>query len=193
MNTENDFARLETMRPYVIACAAVVLAGCATTHADVNHAADPALSADAYATYALVGRSVGEASVDDAIQSAIHGAMTRSGYQHSEIDQADLLVTFKVLTVGGDLRPQALAASGLGAGTAPGVGDVLSGPEMMLTPEATAEAVDKLVLIQLQDAKSMRVVWVGWSQAEVDRALVDVKATEAAFKILRRVPVRGAG
>lgn len=169
---------------FALGAIALVGAGCASTNLQVHHAADPDLEPASYASYRVIERAVGESSADDAVSAAIHETMAKHGYQ-SEASGADLLVTYKLLTVD---QGQQQALAGVAGGAV--AGGIAGGDEVVGMDEIADRPVRKLVLIQLQDAKSMQIVWVGWAQAEVDKEQLANRATEAATKILQRMPRR---
>lgn len=151
------------------------LAGCASG-LQMNHAADPLLRPASYKTYGIIEHGVGQADADVQIEAAIHEAMKTRGYVHEKPGQVDLLVSVKVLTT---LK----AESALGTGRL-AAGDGFNDDGLM------QQRLDKLVLLQLQDARSLKIVWVGWSQAAVTPEQLSVRATEAVSGLLNRVPAR---
>ncbi len=156
-----------------------LLAGCASTKS-VHYAADPTLDPNAYASFHVVEGELGHGGADKAIETAINRVMTARGFTAQANREADLYVTYKVLTVDrGSAPAQAQIAN-------PGAGDVGNLP----AAEPPASQVDKLVLIQLQDSKSLQIIWVGWSRDQVDEANLAAQASRAANEILRRIPRR---
>ncbi len=151
------------------------LTGCAGG-LQMNHAADPLLRPASYQTYGIVGHGVGQADADVRIEEAIHEAMTARGFTHDKPGQVDLLVSVKVLTT-------MKAETALGTGRL-AAGDGFNDDGLM------QQRLDKLVLLQLQDARSLKIVWVGWSQAAVTPEQLSARATEAVSGLLNRVPAR---
>jgi hypothetical protein len=161
-------------------------AGCATGP-QINHASDPRLEPSSYATFRLVDHEVGHTGAEARISGAVHDTMSLRGFEAAEGPQADLLVSVKVLTTG-NVEPDAVGAQVAGGAA----GGALGGAEVFaLDPASTDVEVEKLVLVQLLDARSQRVVWVGWSQERVRPSQLEQAAAEAVSRIMRRVPSRG--
>lgn len=165
-----------------LAITSLLAFGCASNNVQVHHAADAKLESAAYASYRVVDQTIGSRTADVGVANAIHEAMQAQGLQRADDDSAELLVTFKLLAVDGD-RPT--ASQNIGSAIA----SALTYGEAFMPADATGK---KLVLIQLQDAKSMQVVWIGWAQADMKRKQLASRATETATKILKRMP-RGFG
>lgn len=185
-------ARSEASPPLVFGLVALVgavalISGCAST-AQVNHAADPELEPSRYTTFRLVDHDIGHQGAEARISNTVHHTMALRGFEAArDANPADLLVSVKVLTAGA-LEPQ---AAQVGGGAANGL---VGGVELVPFDVASQDAeVDKLVLVQLVDARTNRVVWVGWSQTRVRASQLEVAASEAVSKIMRRVPERGLG
>ena len=155
--------------------------GCTTTQSKV-HNADSKLAAPVYSNYRIVEPSVGTADADLAIQARIRQVMEARGY--GEAEDAALLVTYKVLTVDSEKR------AARAAGDAETVVAAADRNSVAIAPGDEDGKLNKLVLIQLLDAKSLRIVWVGWSQAEAPSEDLALRASDAASKILSRVPQR---
>ncbi|MCA9552618.1 MAG: DUF4136 domain-containing protein [Myxococcales bacterium] len=183
-------ARSDTSAPLAFGLAAILgalalISGCASTP-QVNHAADPELEPSSYATFRLVDHDVGHQGAEARISNTVHHTMALRGFEVArDATPADLLVSVKVLTAGA-LEPQ---SAQVGGGAANGL---VGGVELVPFDVASQDAeVDKLVLVQLVDARTNRVVWVGWSQTRVRASQLEVAASEAVSKIMRRVPDRG--
>ena len=158
--------------------------GCASNQTKVHHAVDRKLDPQAYSTYRIVEQSVGTPEADIAIQSRIRQVMQARGY--GEDPNAPLLVTYKVLTVDSGRAPPQAAEAGV-VGAMGDMGAIGAGGGEFGEDE---NKLSKLVLIQMLDAKSLRIVWGGWSQAEVPSEELVLRASDAATKILSRVPRR---
>ncbi len=160
-----------------------LVAGCSTTKS-VHHAADPDLKPNSYASYHLVDQEVGLVEVGEAIRPAIHRVMKARGLKSTGSQSADLYVSYKVLTVDKGTRPPSAREAAANIGNMGNLGG------FAMAGAKRQDKVDKLVLIQLQDAKTLRIVWVGWSHDKVDATNLAARASDAASRILSRVPQR---
>lgn len=160
---------------------ALVATGCAKP-VHVTHQGPSVLEIDAK-TYAVIAHPVGSTmSTKDVFMKRIHDAMARKGYTPAPVEQADLLISFKTLLmpVDGD----AIEKYGEGATNEDGVALPAGGG-------ARAQDVNKVVLVTIENAKTDRVLWIGWSAGEYPTDEVVMRTTESVEKILRRIPSRG--
>lgn len=162
--------------------------GCASS-LQVHHAAEPGLEPANYTSYALVDHDVGRSDADVMIAQLVHRKMAQRGFSKSEVETADLLVTVKVLASDPPSRPVVVNDPQRFGGTAGTVG----GAEMLVADRIPAnQEVDKLVMVQLVDAHSRRIVWVGWAQARVSQDRLILAASKAVSRIMGRIPSRPA-
>jgi hypothetical protein len=136
-------------------------------------------------TYSVLSHPVGTTlSTNHQFQKRIHEAMAKKGYLPASRADADLLVTFKTLSMPKDGDPtygesrqgvETLSLMSLasgGAGFSPG------------------DEVHNIVLVMLEEASSDRVMWVGWSAADVDDDDVISTTGESIDRILAMLPAQ---
>jgi hypothetical protein len=158
------------------ACASLV-AGCAKpTH--VSHQGPPALDSN-IRTYAVLTHPVGTSvSTYDVFHRRIYETMARRGFTQASKRDADLLVSFKALLMPVDEAQDATSA-GLGVGAV----------SMGVSPSMGGD-VRKVVLVLLEDAKTDRVMWVGWSSGEYGSDEIVERTSDSLDQILARLPSR---
>lgn len=168
----------------LIACitAALLLAlpGCVTPAVEVKHQGEQRLLAS-HDTYAVIDHSVGSTPTTRlAFNTKVHPIMARKGYERAPAHEADLLVSFKALWRSSTDSPtQKLTSS-----EAPSIGSAILGMEDPMGD------VQKVVLVTVEEAKTDRVVWVGWTNVEVDRDRVIMSTSSSFDEILKLIPKR---
>ena len=196
------FTLASTIRQLLLsgAAAAILLApvaGCkSAVQVQAQHAED--LYHGGYRTYGLLEHPVGRAAgVDEIIEATIHEAMAAKGYTREDPENAELLVSYKVL-IHGEVAPVGpLANADLGGTWFNDPTRETQGPEpnavWVAAPPVEGsrlqrDARDKTVLVLLQEAESFHVVWLGWSLAEVSPKELASTTKYAITEIMDRVP-----
>lgn len=142
---------------------ALATTGCAPSLL-VQHDTAADLVRTDYRTYALLEPSVGDASLaNDAVRPVIAAALDAKGFEAAAQGEADILVTYKVLTT-------LSGSDGLG--------------------NADPDRHEKTVLVVLQDADNWDILWVGWSFEEVEEPRLAERAEHAAREIAKTLPSR---
>ena len=147
----------------------ISLAGCsAALH--VEHQAAAKHDFSKYKSFAVLHHPVGaDARVTPALERRAAEAMTKRGFTQVAAARADLLLSFKVL-----LRHDLEVAGDASAGT-----------------DVQEELAGKTLVLMLQERVSHRVVWLGWSQAELSSAAkLASTARVAAEQLVSRLPKR---
>ena len=163
----------------VLAAAALVVLGCASGPV-ANHETIPGGLAP-HQTYAVVEHPVGNrASVDEAVERTIHARMEARGYARAAIDDADVLVSYKLLAS----QHEAVAPLH-GPVSAPAAAAQI---DDALFVDANVEA-DKALLVLIQERESFRTIWLGWTISRDIGAAELGEATERSLEqILNGVP-----
>ncbi len=158
-------------------CAGLSLSACAH-QVQVSHQG-PATLDGSRRTYAVVTHEVGTSlSTNNVFQQRVHDAMAAKGYTlASSPAEADLLVSFKALKGG--------ASKGQTAGA------TATGTNIGLGGTGDAESVSKVIMVQVTDAKTSRVMWVGWSTGKYPDHEFVRRTDESIEKILALIPARG--
>ncbi len=172
--------------------AGVALAACASAPT-VGHNADPLLQSATYKTYRVVSEAVDSPTSSSpeaatVVNHAIHRVMRARGFVRSEAETADLLVTFAV----------AAAPVGVPAGPTvaeqvamiPSAGDGAIFGDLIPFDVAPPRQVDKQIVVRLQDAKTMQVVWSGWARHRINADRVITGTSDIVLRILTRLPHR---
>jgi len=130
----------------------------------VRHDAAPALVESSHQTYALIEPHVGDADLAvRVVRPVVDQALRNRGYTPAAQDGADLIVSYKVVTASGET----------GAGN------------------ADEPSHQKTVFVLLQDAETLDILWLGWSQDEVKESELEERTGEAARRIVDSLPARG--
>ena len=131
-------------------------------------------------TYALLNHPVGSTlSTRHVFLSAVHEVMAEKGFVQAPKAEADLLITFKALMADVNADSSQAASSQKPAAT-----DSTGGSPV------TADDVSKVVVVQVEESRSDRVIWVGWTAGEFPSYQVVEKTRESVEKILARLPKR---
>lgn len=167
------------------------LAGCAGKVTVRDQAATEFHEGD-YRTYHIIDQPVGrEPSLDTVVRAGLAGALDGRGYQGVAYEQADLIVSYKVLldqAVGFSPSGANARATVIGQPRAIWAGQLPS--EVNVAPEARDETRRKILLVMLQDARTHRTVWLGWSHTETTLFALRDHAQEAIASIMERLPPR---
>lgn len=146
-----------------------------------------------YQSYAVLDHAVGaSAPVDTLIVQNLHHTMGLKGYERRTAAEADLLVSYKVLT-SGERAPVAPLHGPLPSASAfPndvrgawGV-DVLQAD--FVAPSRGDASREKVLLVTLQDTRTFRVVWLGWTEVEFTDATLHARTSEAIGTITVGIP-----
>ena len=165
----------------ISAVALLALSGCAASPVEAKHQGEQQQLAP-HDTYAVVNHVVGSTPTTQlAFNTKIHPIMARKGYERAPAHEADLLVSFKALWRSSKDSP----TQKLNSSDAPSIGNAILGME---NPQGD---VQKVVLVTLEEAKTDRVVWVGWTNVEVDRDRVIMSTSSSFDEILALIPKRG--
>jgi len=181
----------------VSAALCVVLGGCGSA-VQVRHEEASAVSHGPYRSYALLQHPVGrEESVDEIIEAAIHDQMRAKGYERTEVSKAELLVSYKVL-LSGELAPVSPLEDSAKERAPRSEPDALWDAIWVSVPPAQGVSPrdpsrDKTLLVMLQEAHSYKVIWLGWSSAEVDRKDLAAVTKQAIEEIMAKIPEVGDG
>ncbi len=137
----------------------------------VSHHGPEALGAH-IATYAVLNHAVAASpSVDHLFDRSIHETMERRGYALASRSEADLLVSYKMLLMPIGDHGAIEGAIGVDAASAGG-------------------GVRKVVLVTLEEARTDRVLWVGWSLGEYPDHEIIRRTADSLTQILARLPSR---
>lgn len=153
--------------------------GCATGKMAVRYEAARDFPAAGHQSFRIVDHDIGTPSeaVLQLVEEELRATMLRKGYREAATGDADLAVSVKVLLGKTQGAPPA-GTVGTGAGA-----DVVV---------ASGTAQDKVLLILIQDARSMRSVWVGWSQGKVPTHALGARIKKAVTSLVAEIPQRGA-
>lgn len=181
-----------SLLPLPLLVLGTTLAGCAG-RMTVRDQAAADLREGSYGTYHILEQPVGrEPSLDEVVRAGLTGALDGRGYRSAAYETADLIVTYKILLdqsvgfspVGSNAR--SVVTSGqpraLWAGQPPG--------EAVLSADLRDDGRRKILLVMLQDARTHRVVWLGWSHTETTLFALRDHAVEAIAGIMERLPPR---
>ncbi len=175
---------IECMNKTLLIGIAFLLTGCVGS-TQVQHAADPQLGA--FTSYALLDQNLGRVQdLAPEIEASIHSALEKKGYLERGIMEADLLISYKVLVSKSDTQSPELQPAG---GMAQGMGGDMA-PDDQLSNNPTDSEARKVLLVLLQDPKTFKVVWLGWSQADVNESVLNGKIKDSIKAIMERVPNR---
>ena len=173
------------------AAAALLLFGCVSGTQTAHESAlegHPSLR-----TYAILDHAVGQrASIDNRIEAAIHARLGELNYERTPAAAADLLVSYKLLL--SDERQVAVAPLE-GPLMAP-VGDIgnFGGDLLLVEPVHMDEStLEKVLLVVVQDRRTMRTLWLGWASGRVDSDDIDARTLSALSAVIARLPAASSG
>ena len=167
------------------------LAGCAT-RVDVSTQESTQVRYGNYRTYHLVRHEVGRAEgTDAAIEQAIATGMSARGYVPIGLEGADLMVSYKLI-VGGESAATTSLAPVTRRRPAPMLGGDWDGAlhAEFVDDASVASTQRKALLVLLQEARSYRVIWMGWALSDVDPKEASVRALETIPRIMAKIPQR---
>lgn len=147
--------------------------GCASSSV-VRHQEADATQTAGYATFRLNEPTVGE--TDPELYQLLVRGLEAKGYRQVDQD-AELVVTYKLL-----VAPTTASTEPSRASTA--ADDMFS-----FTP-AYDDSQNKVLLVLIQDARTLDAVWVGWSQADAPEDEVESRARVALGELVDRIPAR---
>lgn len=143
-------------------------------------------------TYAVLNHAVGQrASIDDELEAAIDARLTELQYERVPAAEADLLVSYKLLL--SDERHVAVAPL-QGPLMAP-VGDVgnFGGDQLFIEPVHMDDSTqEKILLVLVQERRTMRTLWLGWASGRVDSSDIDARTLTALSEVMTRLPSAGS-
>lgn len=162
-------------RAIAVLATTFLLAGCASHPPKALHQGDASFKAN-LETYAVKYHPVGaDHNTRHIFDEAVHPAMQAKGYRQVDEASAQMIINFKALT-----KSEAAATKTGAAGSAE-----LEG--------VSGEAVDKVVMISIEQASNDEIMWVGWSTGYYAEEEILPKTKEAINRILALVPKRAAG
>ena len=156
-----------------LAAAALLAAGCATSTEVRSQAATGAAPGD-YASFRLNEPTVGPA--DATLSQMLVEGLEAKGYEQGGPD-AGLVVTYKLL----------LGSAG-GEESASNTPTIVH-DDMFSRPVAPAKE-SKILLVLIQDSRTLDTLWVGWSQAETREQDVEQRARRALEELVEQLPSR---
>jgi len=152
--------------------------GCATT---TTPHVESAMQDGHYETYAMLDHPVGQLpAIDATLERVLREALQQQGYTEADTAQADLLVSYKVLTE----DAHDVVAPLDGGNAAMGGGELGQG----LMVDGSLGDHEKVVLVLLQERRTFRTVWIGWAVADVPIDELDSRSELAVRTIVRRLP-----
>lgn len=177
---------------FLLAGVLAFLAACGGGNRAVQQSAVPRGN-NPYSSYAVLDHAVGaSAPVDTLIVQSLHSVMGLKGYERRRTGEADLLVSYKVLTDGeraplaplhGPLTP----ASALPNDVRGAWGVDLLQADFAL-PAGTDRQGKKVLLVTMQDTRTFRVVWLGWTEVEFTDATLALRTNEAIGTVTAGIP-----
>lgn len=142
-------------------------------------------------TYAVLDHAVGQrASIDSQLEAAMHARLAELRYERVPRAEADLLISYKLLL--SDERHVAVAPL-QGPLIAP-VGDVGSfGADQLVieTAQMDEPSREKILLVLVQERRTMRTLWLGWASGRVDSDDIDARTLSALSDVIARLPSAG--
>lgn len=171
---------------------AVALTACASTPT-VGHNADPVLHTSTYRTYRVVSDAVNDPTSSSpeaaaVVNHAIHRIMRARGFVRSEAKTVDLLVTFAVAAAPVGVPAGPTVAEQVAMIPSPGDGAIFG--DLIPFDVEPPRQVDKQIVVRLQDAKTMQVVWSGWARHRMNADRVVTGTSDIVLRILTRLPHR---
>ncbi|MCA9580280.1 MAG: DUF4136 domain-containing protein [Myxococcales bacterium] len=170
----------------------LILAGCGAP-STVRHQNSIRKGSHPYRTFAVLDHPVGRSDAFDArVVAAIREVMGTKGYAPADKEEADLLVSYKLLLSGERAPIAPLHGPERGGTMAMDPQGVVVGQDVLqadfvgaMNPNAPRQ---KVLLVTLQDASSYRVVWLGWAESEVTDATMEEQTNDALTRIMLGVP-----
>ncbi|MFK8001338.1 MAG: DUF4136 domain-containing protein [Polyangiales bacterium] len=149
-------------------------------------------------SYAVLDHAVGQrASIDDQLEAAIHERLGELEYERVPAAEADLLVSYKLLL--SDERHVAVAP--LQEPLLAPVGDVgnFGGAQVFVehvhmdeAQELNQASQEKVLLVLVQERRTMRTLWLGWASGRVDSEDIDSRTLSALSEVMTRLPPAGS-
>jgi hypothetical protein len=155
--------------------APLLIAGCASSPVIGSREAASARPME-YSTFRLNAPTVGQTDPELA-RSLIQG-LEAKGYRPVGED-AELVVTYKLLF--GSMDESASDGS-----EAPAIVH----DDMFSSSLTTEERESKILIVLIQDARTLDTLWVGWSHAEAREDEVESRARQALTELVTRIPER---
>ncbi|MEM1022316.1 MAG: DUF4136 domain-containing protein [Myxococcota bacterium] len=154
-------------------------AACAGPSVEVGSRSSTALSSKTTPTYKVLSHSLArEPESDKWIEDELHRALQARGFKRTA-GNPSLIVDYKLLVdereVTGERAPDLPMAGAMDAG---GLDDMNDG----------SSNTDKILVVTVQDADSLELLWVGWSKARVSAAELPATTRAAVEEIMKRLP-----
>ena len=161
----------------ISSCSAALLlcAACASSNVIRSQAATSARTT-AYDTFRLNEPTVGQ--TDPELARTLVEGLESKGYRRAG-EGAELVVTYKLLlgSMGGS-DPEGQERTAI-------VHD-----DMFSRGDTAEERESKILLVLIQDARTLDTLWVGWSHAEAPEDQVASRARSALAELVTRIPSR---
>jgi hypothetical protein len=142
-------------------------------------------------TYAVLDHAVGQReSIDGELEEAIHARLGELQYEQVPVDEADLLISYKLLLS----NERHIAVAPLQGPLLAPVGDVgnFGGEQIFIEPIHMDERTqEKILLVIVQERRTMRTLWLGWASGRVDSSDIDARTLTALSEVLARLPSAG--
>ena len=188
MNSARHYVPSSRLTSTIAVAGILVLASACATPARISHVAVPQVDLSGYASYSLVKSRVGAPETHIVMSNVIHRMLGVRGYESVGSDLAELIVTYKVVT---EDSAQAVSFKDSAHPQLPRMaGDSGIFGDLIPNDVAPTAAVDKLVMVQLQDAKTKEIVWAGWARSKVAPDRIVTSTSDAIVRIMTRVPYR---
>lgn len=159
---------------------ACVLAGCASGGMDIGSDVSPSLANASVRTYRLLEHEVGrEPKLDDQIEVVLRRELEERGFSENLVEPR-YVVNYKILlseTLGNAASGDANSALAFAADMG-----------MAEQNSAGAPSVTKILVVTLQEAESLELVWVGWSRTQTTSAGAGGSVGNTAELIMTRLP-----
>jgi hypothetical protein len=154
---------------------ALMCAACASSNVIRSQEADE-VRTTAYDTFRLNEPTVGQ--TDPELARALIDGLESKGYRRGG-EGAQLVVTYKLLLGSMDGRDSEGDES-----------PAIVHDDMFSRSETPEERESKILLVLIQDARTLDTLWVGWSHAEAPEDEVARRARSALSELVKRIPSR---
>lgn len=154
---------------------ALLAGGCAGSSVLRHQEASSAQTTE-YSTFRLNEPTVGQ--TDPELARLLLEGLEEKGYRQVGAE-AELVVTYKLLvgTVNDD---------GAGSPDEPAIVH----DDMFSRGTTAEESHNKILLVIIQDARTLDTLWVGWSQADLAEDEIETRARDALVELMDRIPDR---
>jgi len=160
--------------------AALLMVGCAGSGLEVGSRSAAMISSDSAPTYRILEHDLARApSSEQWIEEELHAALQKRGFRATKA-KASLIVDYKILVDENESwgEAQAFVAEGGALG-----GNGIEDGSMNPNPRS-----EKVLVVTIQDAESLELLWLGWSKADVTSSELPETARAAIVEIMKRLP-----